>query len=606
MSKDKDTLPRWDMTNVYPSLVSAEFEEANQKFSKMIQQIGDYIEELNINPNQPPKEKDPAVLASTVGGFIDLANETLQLGGTIRAFIFAFVSTDSFDTDAAKAMSEFEQSNIPLNDHINVTFKSWVGQIADVVPEIVEQPGTSKEHAFFLQETAEQSKFMMSPAEENLASELYLSGAGAWGKLQGTITSQLKWEIENEEGVEEAWPMAAIINLRSHPNVEMRRKGYDAEIAAWGSVEHQLAACLNGVKGAVSILDRRRGREDAVHDSIDSARIDRQTLDAMMGAMKDSFPMFRKYFKTKAKRMGNESLPWWDVFAPTGATDRVFTYEEACDFVVDNFRNFSDGLADYARKAIDQKWIDVGPREGKRAGAFCMAVPGVDESRILLNFDGSLDAVSTLAHELGHGFHNQCTIGKKELQTITPMTLAETASIMCQTIITQASLKAAQSPEEELAILENDLVDASQVVVDIYSRYMFESEVFERRAKSELSSADLNEIMENAQKTTYGDGLDPEYLQRYMWTWKSHYYSGGRSFYNYPYAFGLLFATGLYAVYQERGDEFIEQYSDLLASTGEGSAADLAMRIDIDNRSKDFWTNSLKVVEAKVDRYQEL
>jgi oligoendopeptidase F len=245
-------------------------------------------------------------------------------------------------------------------------------------------------------------------------------------------------------------------------------------------------------------------------------------------------------------------------------------------------------------------------RDGKSAGAFCMSIPGVDESRILSNFDGSFDQVSTLAHELGHAYHNECLVGKGELQTITPMTLAETASIMCQTIVTNAAIVNAQSKDEELALLENDLIDNSQVIVDITSRFLFEKEVFERRSKAELSADELSEIMLDAQKKTYGDGLDPEHLQKFMWTWKPHYYYSGFSFYNYPYAFGLLFAKGLYAIYQERGQDFVKDYRNLLASTGEADAATLAKRFDIDIREKKFWEDSLKVVGQNVERYINL
>lgn len=599
-------LPRWDLTNVYPSLDSKEFSEASKKMVKMIDTMGDYLEEHNIDPTKSPENKDPAHLAEVAGGFIELANDTIRFAQTLSAFIYSYVSTDSFDNAAQKALSEWEQANVPLDKHINITFQGWVGQIADLVPEIVQQAGVVKEHAFYLQETAEQSKFMMSPAEESLASELHLSGPGAWSKFQQTITSQMTWKIETEEGKSEEWPMTKIIYLRSHNNEVMRKRGYEAELAAWGSMENQFAASLNGIKGSVNILNRRRNREDALHESLDSSRIDRSTLEAMLGAMKDSFPMFRKYFKAKAKRLGKDSLPWWDLFAPASSSDQTFTYPEACSFVIENFAKFSPGLAAYAKKAIDKSWIDVGPREGKSAGAFCMGVPGVDESRILLNFDGSFDSVSTLAHELGHGFHNECAIGKTMLQQITPMTLAETASIMCQTIITDAALKSAPNPEAELAVLENDLVDASQVVVDIYSRYLFEKEVFERRADSELSAEEINTIMENAQKETYGDGLDSQYLQKYMWTWKPHYYRASLSFYNYPYAFGLLFATGLYAIYRERGDAFVEDYVNLLASTGEVSTADLAARFDIDIRTSKFWEGSLNIIGEKIERYVSL
>jgi oligoendopeptidase F len=235
-----------------------------------------------------------------------------------------------------------------------------------------------------------------------------------------------------------------------------------------------------------------------------------------------------------------------------------------------------------------------------------MGIKAVEESRILCNFDGSLEQVSTVAHELGHAFHNDCQVGKTILQTITPMTVAETASIFNETIITNAALGQAKTSEETLAILEAQLINASQIVVDISSRFLFEKEVFERREKSELSADDFCEIMLRCQKDTYGDGLDERYLHKYMWAWKPHYYSPSFSFYNYPYAFGLLFGTGLYAIYKERGKQFTKDYERLLASTGEGTPAELAATFGIDIGKPDFWQGSLNVVEERIQQYLKL
>ena len=285
------------------------------------------------------------------------------------------------------------------------------------------------------------------------------------------------------DGKMQKLPMPALINLRSHPDETMRRRGYEAENAAWESVKESLAACLNGVKGEANTLNKRRGRKDALHSALDAARIDRKTLEAMLEAMQASFPMFRRYFKAKAQKLGKEKLAWWDIFAPLGKTDKVYSFEEARDFHPGNFGKFSPDLQAFARRAFDNRWIDAEQREGKRGGAFCMGVAGVKESRVLCNFDGSFDQVSTIAHELGHGFHNECAYaaGKTELQQLTPMTLAETASTMCETIVTEAVLAATKDPQEELAVLEAQIQGAGQVIVDIYSRYLFEKEVFERR-----------------------------------------------------------------------------------------------------------------------------
>jgi pepF/M3 family oligoendopeptidase len=595
--------PRWDLSNVYPSLESEEFKAAVEDYKKQVAALEKFFKSKLNKTDARTKARD---LAPLVGKAIDQINKIQTLSSTIAPFIYSYVTTDSRDKLAMKTLSEFEQASLPMNQLVT-QFTAWLGKIAPKLDKVVANNSSAAAHAFMLREAAEQSKYLMSDAEEALAAELSLSGGNAFGKLQGTVTSQLAVDFELD-GKTEKMPMPALINLRSHPDEETRRRAYEAENKAWDEVKETLAACMNGVKGEANTLNKKRGRKDAIHSSLDAARMDRKTLEAMLSAMKDSFPVFRKYWHAKAKKIGKEKLAWWDVFAPMGKTDKVYSFEEACDFIVENFGKFSPDLAALAKRAFDNNWIDAEQREGKRGGAFCMGLDGVKESRILSNFDGSFDQVSTLAHELGHAFHNECAYeaDKTTLQQLTPMTLAETASTMCETIATEAVLSSNPDPQEELAVLEAQLQNASQIVVDIYSRYLFEKEVFERREQSELSADDFNDIMERAQKETYGDGLDERYLQKFMWTWKPHYYSSNLAFYNYPYAFGLLFATGLYAIYKQRGAEFVEDYKKLLASTGEETPVKLAKRFGIDITRRKFWDDSLAIIGKRVERYSEL
>jgi len=595
--------PRWDMTNVYPALESKQFKAAVKKYKSML----DEMEAFYARVRKADSKTDAQKLGKLLGETIERFNALFELSGTINAYIDSFVSTDSRNQIAARALSEFEQTSVRMSV-LNTKFRAWIGGLGQAaVKKAVKTNAAAKAHEFALIEIAEQSKYMLSEAEEILAAELTLSGGNAFGKLQGTVTSQLSVDFELD-GKTQKLPMPALINLRTHPDESTRRRAYEAESKAWAEVQETLAACMNGVKGEALTLDKKRGREDCLHASIDSARIDRATLNALLGAMKDAFPMFRKYCKHKAKLIGKEKLAWWDVFAPMGKTDKTYSFEEARDFIVENFNSFSPELGAFAKRAFDSNWIDAEQREGKRGGAFCMEVLGVKESRILANFDGSFDQVCTLAHELGHAFHNECMFqaGKTPLQQSSPMTLAETASIFCETIVTEALLTQTADPQEELAILEAQINGAAQTVVDIYSRYLFEKEVFARREKSELSADELNEIMERAQKSAYGESLDERCLQKFMWTWKPHYYSSELSFYNYPYAFGLLFATGLYAVYQKRGADFVNDYKNLLSSTGEHRAAELADRFGINIRTKKFWADSLAIIGKRVERYCQL
>lgn len=598
MTTSTDTaLSGWDVSNVYPDLEAQSYLEDIQRLDGMLKEIEDAF---------PVAERDIPDLAEWIGKMIDRFNAALTLSATLGSYIRAFVTTDSYDALAKRRLSELEKMNAHLLDS-RTRFQALLGRHSRELEEVIARNKTVAEHAFALREIAQQSRYLMSTAEESLAAELSLSGAQAWSKLQGTVTSQLSVDFELDGRVQRL-PVTALINLRSHPDAKTRQRAYHAEIKAWESVQEPLAAAMNGVKGAVGTLNRRRGRQDDLHTALDQARIDRESLEAMLSAIQGSLPVFRRYFQAKARRLGHEKLPWWDVFAPSGKPGATYDYAGAQAFILEHFANFSPDLQALAQRAFDQRWIDVEPRDGKRGGAFCMGLPAVQESRILTNFDHSLDGVFTIAHELGHAYHNEALFraGKTALQRSIPMTLAETASILCETIVINAALAQVSDPAQELAILETSLIGDAQVIVDVYSRYLFEKQVFERRTSSELSAQELCGLMAEAQKAAYGEGLDERYLQPYMWTWKPHYYRPELSFYNFPYSFGLLFGLGLYAIYQERGAAFVPDYINLLARTGEKQAADLAAEFGIDIRSQLFWERSLGTIAERIERYISL
>ena len=596
----QQTPPRWNLKNVYPSLDSEEYASDFNRMRSLLSALEDFLagEASQLDATSSADE-----IAKATANLIERFNDILLLAATLRPYLESFIATDSYDKNAQKKLSQYEMTSVRTHQAF-LQARAWFGKVAEKLPAAVPLHETVSAHAFFVREEVEQSRYLMTEAEESLAAELNLSAGNAWEKLQGTLTSQLSVDFDLDGRIQRL-SMPALINLRTHPVEDVRRRAYEEENRTWPKIQESLAAAMNGIKGQVNTLNQRRGRLDALHGALDRARMDRETLDSMLEAMQDSLPDFHRYFKTKAARFGYEKLPWWNLFAPSGESKTIFTFEEARDFILRHFESFSPDLRSFARHAFDNNWIDAEQREGKRGGAFCMEVAGVGESRILCNFDGSLDQVSTLAHELGHAFHNDCMVRAKktELQKNIPMTQAETASIMCETIVTTAALKKVKSEQEELAILETRLIGNAQVIVDIYSRFLFEKEVFERRLSSELSAEELCEIMESCQKKAYGDALDERYLQKWMWTWKPHYYSADLSFYNFPYAFGLLFGTGLYSIYQKRGAAFVEDYEKLLACTGEGTAAELAARFGIDLRQKFFWNDGLKIIKDQISRY---
>lgn len=586
-------LPRWDVSTVFPSLASREFAAAHEQLTATIDRLVALYDEHDVRGGD--KHLDDAAVAS-FEAVVDATNAAREAVRVVVAYVHAFVSTDATDAEAQSIDSRIKAQLAPLGA-LNARFEAWVAVLG--AEELTRRSAVAADHAWPIQRAEESARHLMSEAQEDLYSELRVTGSLAWNRLWSDVTSQLKTTVIGPDGTAEELPITVVRARASAAERPVRQAAYEAELVGYRSVEIPLAAAMNAIKGEAIAVNKRRSWEDALAPNLFTNNVERATLEAMQAAVVASFPDFRRYLRAKAGLFGDRQLAWFDLFAPVPGTVTARTWEEATASVLSNFGAFSPALRGLAERAFDERWVDAAPRAGKSGGAFCMGVRE-DESRILMNFDGTLDGVQTLAHELGHAYHNTTLANRTPLQRQTPMALAETASIFCETLVVNAALQTA-AEGERLALLETDLSGSAQVVVDIHSRFLFERSVFQARKDGTLSPAALCDLMAEAQEATYGDGLDPDLRHPYMWAVKPHYY--GMSFYNWPYTFGLLFGIGLFARYQEEPDRFRSNYDDLLSSTGLGSAAELAGRFGIDVRSTDFWTASLDVIRGRIDEY---
>ncbi len=596
MTQPAETLPHWDMTVVYPSLDSPEFQAGEQALIQAIDKLTAYFDRYAIQHLDTP----PPIDASTIRVFETLLpqfNDVMRQLHTHSAYISSFIATDSRNTLAQSVWSELQQQELRLAQ-LETRFIAWTGGLD--VEALIAQSSIAEAHAFALRKAHIEAQHHMSPVEEELAEELNLTGGKAWAKLYNNFSSQVSAEIELD-GEVKTMPITAIRNLAFDPDRDVRRNAYKVELAAWEHHALPIAAALNSIKGQMLTLNQRRNWATPLDVALFNNHIDRQTLDAMLNAARAFFPHFRRYLTAKARALQIPQLAWYDLFAPVG-TEQTWTFEASRAFIIAQFGTYTDKLAQLAQRAFDERWIDAEPRDGKRGGAFCQWLRA-DESRILCNFESAYGGMSTMAHELGHAYHNLARDGRTYMQRQTPMTMAETASIFCQILVRDAALKQAPA-EEQLAILEASLQSYCQVIVDITSRFDFEMQVFAKRQQRELTVEELNALMLQAQRHTYGEGLDPDQLHPYMWAVKPHYYT--RAFYNFPYMFGLLFGLGLYARYQNTPDRFKSQYDALLAATGLDNAADLAARFDIDIRQPNFWRTSLQIIKADIDHFEKL
>ena len=596
-------LPHWQLTSIFPGLESAEYNEAKKKAVDDLKALETFMDEHEVGTREG-LELSPEVV-STFETFVDKFNVLSTEFHDLYAYLVGFTATNAFDDAAQGELSGLRPQFSTLGT-LQKRFTAWLGSLDSEA--LRERSKKAEGLSYLLERAAIDATHLLSDETEALVSTLDTTAGAAWGKLHNDLTSRSSLSATLPGREEKAYTLSELVNLQRDGDPAVRKAAYEAEIELLSQHEVSYAAALNSIKGEVGDLCVARGWDSALDEALFDNGVTAASLDAMQTACREAFPDFRRYLKAKATFLGKDALAWYDLRAPVGVGKaRAFSWNEAKGFVVDTFRNYSDALANFAERAFSDGWCDVPPRKGKRGGAFCMGVPGRKESRVLLNFGGTLDDVFTIAHELGHAYHNEqmYRAGRSALQRDTPMTLAETASIFCETIVVNAMLEHV-SDEHRLGVLEQDLLRANALVVDIDSRFILEQTVFAERQKRELSIQELKNIMLDAQARTYGEGLAADERHALMWAHKGHYYSSGRSFYNYPYTFGYLFGLGLYKVYELEPDGFKERYDELLSSTGLADAASLAQRFGIDLEDADFWRGSLSIVKDNVRQYEAL
>ena len=529
---------------------------------------------------------------------ITLEEEITLLANKLAEYAMLRQSADARDAQAGSQIGRI-MAVISSLAAPQAAFKDWSSKLPNLM-ELVNSDDLLKEYAFLFRNIAKSSRYLLSGQAEAVMAKMQLSGGNAWSDLHGYITSTVPVNYRGK-----TINLSAVRNLAYDPDPQVRKDAYEAEIACYDRIKDSSAFALNSIKLETLSDCELRGYASPLARTLEHSNMEAATLEAMLGAMDEYSPKFWQYLKAKGKALGHENgLPWYDLFAPMGKSSTKFTTQEARDFLVEQFEGFNPDEAQMIADAFDQEWIDFFPREGKAGGAFCAGVEAIGQSRILTNFDGAFGDVVTLAHELGHAWHNECIKDHRALNHDYSMPLAETASTFNECVVMASAIGKAADDQEKLALIESQLQDATQIICDIYSRFRFEKAVFEKRPEEFMHADTLCQLMLDAQKASYGDGLDPNVLHPFMWVCKGHYY--GPTFYNFPYAFGGLFARGLYAQYEQEGEAFIPKYNKLLYTTPIATAEDVAKVADIDLTDKAFWRGALQTIANQIDLFCEL
>lgn len=578
----------WSLEVLYKGYDDLKFESDEKEVDKLIEEFSECAKNLDGDPKE--------VLKKAIGITLKLNEKASDL------FSFASLSqsTNTSDTKAASILGRLS-AKMSATAVPNTTLTKYVSGL-DNLQEIIDSDPLLKEHEFYLKDIKERDKYTLSPEVEKAISLYEISGSSAWSDLQSYLTSTVPVEYNGK-----TTNLSGIRNLAYDADPAVRKNAYEAELKAYDRIKDSIAFSLNSIKMEVIRHCQLRGYESPLDETLKNAHMKKETLDALLGAMKEYLPKFWEYMKAKAKLLGYENgLPFYEMFAPLKGNDKEYTTEDAKDYLVNLFSTFDSEETEMIARAFDDAWIDFYPHDGKVGGAFCADLTKNGESRILTNFGGSLGDVVTLAHELGHAFHNYCLRDNSLLNKDVSMPVAETASTFNEVVAMNAAISAEKDPIAKRALIENQLQDATQIICDIYSRYLFETAVFENRENEFMFADRLCELMTEAQKEAYGDGLDHNYLHPYMWCCKGHYYSGHLSFYNFPYAFGGLFARGLYAKYLKDGEEFVPLYKKLLKATGTTTVEGAAEVAGIDLTDINFWRSSLQILADEIDEFISL
>jgi len=574
----------WDLTPLYKGFDDPAFEGDMEALRRKVAQLNEFVGELD---NTEP-------LAGLKKG-IALLEELVCLVDRLAAYPNLRQAVNTRDTEAGSQMGRFRGIYSGAAG-AQAAFREWVCGLPDL-KALVESDELLSQYSFYFENMTRSGRYMLGSTGEEIMARMSMSGSNAWNAMRGLVTSTAKVAYRGGET-----NLSHIRNLARDPDATVRKDAYEAELRAYEDIKDPVAHALNAIKLETISECKLRGYASPLEYSLKNANVSRETLDAMFAAIDGYLPKFWQYLKAKAKLLGHEGgLPWYDLLAPVGEAGGTYTTEQARDMLLEVFGAFDGEMAEMMDTAFREAWIDFYPRSGKRDGAFCSSVRSMGRSWILTNFGGNLAAVGTLAHELGHAFHNRCIHSHRPLNKRYSMPLAETASTFNECVIYSTVIDRAATRQEKLALLDAQLRGETQIICDIYSRFRFEDAIFAKREEKFLNADALCELMLDAQKQCYGDGLDHGCLHPYMWICKPHYYSS--TYYNYPYAFGGLFARGLHAQYVAEGAAFVPKYKKLLYTTTVANAEDVAKVAGIDLTDKAFWESALKSIADDIDLF---
>lgn len=527
--------------------------------------------------------------------------------GQTISFVNAIQSADVNNKKAGAMLASLYSKSTDF-ENANVIFTKKLTSMSDTSWNLLKEAQTTQRQGvmFVLNETREQGKRLLSENEENIINQLSTDGFNAWSTHYDTLVSQISIPFTEKDGTEVRLSAGQAFNkMTGDADSNVRAELFEKWEQAWSEKAPLFADTLNHLDGFRLTANKLHGITNHLQIPLEYNRMKEETLNAMWGAISDNKQPFVDFLERKAKLFGKEKMEWQDQDAPIILGDfkeKRYTFDEAADFIVENFRNFSPKMADFAQMAFDKSWIEAEDRPGKRPGGYCTSLPENKESRIFMTYGESINEVSTLAHELGHAYHSHVMWDLPAMSQDYAMNVAETASTFAELIVADATLKQATTNEEKINLIDVKMQNAIAMFMNIHTRFIFENNLHEARKENVLTDEEITELMLAAQKESYCDSLGS--YHPHFWASKLHFFIDDVPFYNFPYTFGYLFSLGIYAHAQKQGASFEDEYIALLQDTASMTTEELAKKhLGIDLTKPDFWQDGINIIKKDVEEF---
>ena len=568
----------------------------------------DFLNELAMAPERLRLEVERLTLEDTPEN-LDRWDAVLQMRDEMenrlmqaRAFVGCLMSQNVDDTEA-KLLSGRVQRMVAAFEGVELLLKDRIRFLPEPVWQRLLADPRFRPISFQLQELRDEVAELLPTDQETLIVDLSVDGFRAWERLYHTIVGRIAvpWNFNGApweaNGRTERLSVGQAYNRFAHPNPLVRAKHFENWTAAWQGEAELCAAALNHLGGFRLSVYQHRGWDSVLARALKANRMSEATLNAMWEAVDSAKDSLVAFLQRRSRLLGQDAIHWYDEQAPLFRADRSISYAEAANFVIEQFSSFSGQMAELARLALESRWVESEDRPGKSPGGYCTRFPLSRQSRIFMTFGGNSWGVSTLAHELGHAFHNHVQWDLPPMARGFTMSTAETASTFAELVVGRAAISRATSREEKLELLDESLRNAVAMFMNIHARFLFERNFYEARRKGLLSVDQLNEMMLEAQKEAFRGALATYHPQ--FWASKGHFYGAGTPFYNFPYTFGFLFSAGIFARSMDEGPGFEDKYVELLRDTGRMTTEELARRhLQADLTRPDFWKDAVDLVMA--------